>query len=392
MDSNNWFVCSSNVLQGPNLVSLASIVLTSMISIVHIATQVKYNHGNVISRNCIIMIVGIVPLYALQGYLITLNQQLVLRYITLVKEIYDGFVIYALFRYFMEQAGGLVRVITNINEKFRKTTDDDDNHDSGLSVMQRCLMRFKCVSTRYPAEQVYCQIRFFILQYGLIKSICALIPFISSFVIPNHVFDSTSISVDFDLETYTTYLYIIDGISQMFALYGIVRFYLLVANQLTHSSPKLKLLLVKGVIFVTFWQSLLLIVLVHYHVIQVPEAVSSSNHEFAQCFHYFLVCLEMLVVASLMWCIFPFYENAVDFEHASHAIGGRVDLSQPAHPSSLGSRVSAKETSISIVSKSNSSHKQLISKHDKVGEDSNIELSYGSRKSASLNSQNMYAS
>ncbi|XP_052023345.1 transmembrane protein 184C-like isoform X3 [Apodemus sylvaticus] len=95
-----------------------------------------------------------------------------------------------------------------------------------------------------------------------------------------------------------TYLVIINNVSQLFALYCLLLFHKALKEELKPINPLGKFLCVKLVVFVTFWQSVLIAFLVKVGVIsetrtwewQGAEAVATGLQDF-------IICLEMFLAA-----------------------------------------------------------------------------------------------
>lgn len=106
------------------------------------------------------------------------------------------------------------------------------------------------------------------------------------------------------------YLVAADSFSQGWALYCLVLVYLQTHEVLASAQPTLKFLCVKGVVFATFWQGLLLSVLSFFHVISGLQDTWSTSCHFKQevvvdALQDVLICIEMLAFALLHALAFP---------------------------------------------------------------------------------------
>jgi hypothetical protein len=86
------------------------------------------------------------------------------------------------------------------------------------------------------------------------------------------------------------------------ALYALLLFYLGTHELLAPFNPLLKFVLVKSVIFLTFWQGLLIAILVGTGAI--PSSGDGNNVQ------NFLICVEMLPAAVCMLFAFPWRDYA----------------------------------------------------------------------------------
>lgn len=91
------------------------------------------------------------------------------------------------------------------------------------------------------------------------------------------------------------YVTIIYNISVSLALYGLFLFYYATRDLLTPFDPVLKFCTVKSVIFLSFWQGVLLAVLEKAEVIESIPGVSAGT--VSAGYQNFLICIEMLAAA-----------------------------------------------------------------------------------------------
>ncbi|XP_058049928.1 transmembrane protein 184C isoform X2 [Ahaetulla prasina] len=103
---------------------------------------------------------------------------------------------------------------------------------------------------------------------------------------------------NFSFKNAWTYLVFINNISQLFAMYCLVLFYKVLREELNPIRPVGKFLCVKMVVFVSFWQAVLIAILVKVGVIsekhtwewQSVEAVATGLQDF-------IICVEMFFAA-----------------------------------------------------------------------------------------------
>ncbi|XP_054981918.1 transmembrane protein 184C-like [Sorex araneus] len=96
------------------------------------------------------------------------------------------------------------------------------------------------------------------------------------------------------------YLVIINNLSQFFAMYSLLVFYKALKEELRPIQAMGKLLCVKLVVFVTFWQAVVIALLVKFGVIsqdstwewQTAESVATGLQDF-------IICIEMFIAAIL---------------------------------------------------------------------------------------------
>jgi hypothetical protein len=107
------------------------------------------------------------------------------------------------------------------------------------------------------------------------------------------------------------YVFFFSNVSQMWALYCLVMFYVALKEDLAPYNPVLKFFIVKAVVFFCFWQGMLLGVLAYLGYIQ--GSADFNSVQIVEAIQEFLVCVEMVVVSFLFHKAFP-VEEFVDLE------------------------------------------------------------------------------
>lgn len=104
---------------------------------------------------------------------------------------------------------------------------------------------------------------------------------------------------NFSFSNAWTYLVIINNMSQLFAMYCLLLFYRVLKEELSPIQPVGKFLCVKLVVFVSFWQAVMIALLVKVGVIsekhtwewQTVEAVATGLQDFVICIEMFLAAI-----------------------------------------------------------------------------------------------------
>lgn len=126
------------------------------------------------------------------------------------------------------------------------------------------------------------------LQYCVAKLFTALLTFILSLL--DIYGDST-----FDYTRGYPYISFITNMSQIWAMYCLVLFYMVCKDDLKPLKPIPKFLCVKAVVFFTFWQSVLIAGLASLGVLH--ETTHYTKDQVVVALQDFVVCIEMLVAA-----------------------------------------------------------------------------------------------
>lgn len=154
---------------------------------------------------------------------------------------------------------------------------------------QKHLPPFCCFPPWAMGEVFLFRCKLGVLQYTAVRPVTAVIAMVSQ---PLGVYHESN----FGFANAWTYLVIINNVSQLFAMYCLLLFYTALREELKPLRPVGKFLCVKLIIFVSFWQGVIIAILVKLNVIsRGPLWDWQSPKEVAVGLQDFLVCLEMFV-------------------------------------------------------------------------------------------------
>jgi len=105
--------------------------------------------------------------------------------------------------------------------------------------------------------------------------------------------------------------------SVFLAFSGLLKFYHAVRDDLQWIRPWPKFLTIKGVVFLTFWQGLLILILVNLEETSSGESASAKGRRYQNM----LICLEMLFFSVTHWCVFPAEEWEKNYQRSKHTAG-----------------------------------------------------------------------
>ena len=181
----------------------------------------------------IIRILFIVPIYATMSYCTLLFRSYGLIFDSL-RNCYEAFVIYCFFRLLVEFMGGL-RVL-------------DEN------IMKLDPFRYPppaCCIMGVPTRNVFLYIQRGTLQYVIVKPITTFISLFAAFL---GLYDKQSYLID----SVALWVAVINSISVTIALFSLMTFYVFSHDLLKNHNPTGKFLSIKFVIFLTFWQHIII--------------------------------------------------------------------------------------------------------------------------------------
>lgn len=222
-------------------------------------------------RGHVIRIIGMVPVYCIEAW-VGLVYPGASMYLDAFRDMYEAVVLYSFYKLCVDV---LLDGSANLKHIFRNMTPVNHN------------IPFCCLPT-WHGTTFYRQTKLGILQWVPVKVVTALISFILNWA---GVYDEGR----FGWDNGYTYICIITNISQTWALYCLVMFYLGTKKHLKAFKPIPKFLCIKFVVFFTFWQSVLLSLLIKLGVIQDDIHFSAKN--FSAALQDFAICIEMFIVS-----------------------------------------------------------------------------------------------
>lgn len=236
----------------------------------------------------IVRILFIVPIYAFDSWLSLLFfHDMYYVYFDSVRNWYEAFVIYNFLSLCYEYLGGESNIMAEIR---------------GQPIKSSFLYGTCCLSGKTYTIGILRFCKQATLQF------CAVKPLMSVITLILQPFGKYS---DGDWRPDSGYLYItiIYNISITLALYGLVLFYFATKELLTPYEPVWKFLTVKSVIFLSFWQGVVLAILEKGGVISPIYSnrgfLTTSAGTVSAGYQNFLICIEMFFASLALRCAFP---------------------------------------------------------------------------------------
>ncbi|KAL7829764.1 hypothetical protein AOLI_G00306490 [Acnodon oligacanthus] len=228
----------------------------------------------------IIRILFIVPIYAFDSWLSLLfisNDQYYV-YFDSVRDCYEAFVIYNFLSLSFEYLGGESAIMAEIR---------------GKQIRSSCLYGTCCLAGMSYSIGFLRFCKQATLQFCVVKPIMSLITILLQAFGKYH-------DGDFNVTGGYLYITIIYNVSVSLALYALFLFYSATSDLLRPYEPVLKFLTIKSVIFLSFWQGMVLAILERCGVI--PEALLIDGHKVgagtvAAGWQNFITCIEMFFAA-----------------------------------------------------------------------------------------------
>eukprot|EP00048_Salpingoeca_helianthica_P006948 m.104717 g.104717 ORF g.104717 m.104717 type:complete len:367 (-) comp14184_c0_seq1:23-1123(-) len=237
----------------------------------------------------IVRILFMAPIYAFASWM-SLKFFHLSIYFDTVRNIYEAFVIYNFLSLCFEYLGGEAAIMFAIKGRC---------HHPSWWNWTCCFSEFPYTPTflRYCKQGT--------LQFCVVKLVMATVIIIM---------EATHTYNDGDLSANGGYLYvaIIYNISISIALMSLVFFYSATKDLLSPHQPVLKFLIVKSIIFVSFWQSVVIAIIEKADVITSSKDGSIQAGELAVAYQNFLICFEMFFASVLYLYAFPWRPYVVE--------------------------------------------------------------------------------
>lgn len=249
----------------------------------------------------IIRILWMVPIYAFNAWLGMKFPKSAI-YLDTLRECYEAFIIYSFMKYLL-------------NFLYRDT-------DSDLLIQckppQKHLFPLCWLEPLPGGYRFLNNIKQGILQYTVIRPITTMIALITELA---GVYGEGSWS----FSTAYIYLFLINNLSQMVAMYCLVIFYQAYRCELSPMSPLGKFLSIKCVIFFSFFQSVLISFLIEFGVITRAFNVKSTGEavDIQRNLQDFLICLEMMIAAFAHVFVFshkPYIDHTSSINESGHFV------------------------------------------------------------------------
>lgn len=260
------------------LIALPCTAGAMTLAIAHIHKHLM-NYTEPTYQRYIVRIIFMVPVYALMSFLaLAINTKAI--YFNSIREVYEAWVIYNFLSLCLAWVGGPGAVVLSLTGKVLKPN--------------WCLMT--CCFPPLPLDGRFIRrCKQGCLQFVILKPILVTVTFILYAKGKYH---------DGNFSPSQSYLYltIIYTISYSMALYALALFYMACRDLLQPFNPVPKFIIIKSVVFLTYWQGVMVFLAAKSGLIKDAEEAA----EIQNC----IVCVEMLVAAVGHLYAFPYKEYA----------------------------------------------------------------------------------
>lgn len=232
-------------------------LLTCLFTAFHI-TQHLQNFNEPVVQRKIIAILWMSPIYSVTSFL-SLIFPSADGYLAVLKDFYEAYVIYTFLSF-------LIAVLGRGNRDAAVTVLAA--HADHLKAPTKCLT--SCyhpppeTSATAKASAVLMECQILAMQFVLVRPVTSIL----WFVCDTYIDDDAQVDDDEDPYAYfkspNFYIAMITNVSVFFAFNGLLKFYHVVQQDLQWCKPFSKFMSIKGIVFLTFWQGLLIAIIVNF--------------------------------------------------------------------------------------------------------------------------------
>lgn len=252
----------------------------------------------------IVGILWIVPIYAVNSW-ISLRFMGISVYVDMVRDCYEAYVLHLflslMVSFLCHPDGNRVRL-----DSVLEGLDDDHK------VLPH-MFPFTCIFNPWPVDHVFLQICYRgTLQFCFLKP---LTTFAAVVMEMNGVYNEGS----FHFGSGYIYVSFVMNCSITYAAYCLVQFYLAFKKELTPHGPVPKFLCIKAILFLSFWQSVVLAGLSKLNLIHEIGRYTAADVKTG--INNLLLCLEMVLIAWAHRYAFPYrmFEDTSEKKHGVQA-------------------------------------------------------------------------
>ncbi|GMY29402.1 protein LAZ1 homolog 1-like [Fagus crenata] len=241
----------------------------------------------------LIGLILMVPVYALESFVSLLDSDAAFN-CEVIRDCYEAFALYCFERYLIACLGG--------EESTIEFMESESLIDSNTPLLKEayaygvvehpfplnCFLRYW-----YLGRDFYNAVKIGIVQYMILKMICALLAMIlETFGVYGEG--------KFDWRYGYPYLAVVLNFSQTWALYCLVQFYTVIKDKLEPIKPLAKFLTFKSIVFLTWWQGIAVAFL-----FSIGAFKGSLAQELKTRIQDYIICIEMGIAAVVHLYVFP---------------------------------------------------------------------------------------
>ncbi|KAJ9146166.1 hypothetical protein P3X46_028470 [Hevea brasiliensis] len=267
---------------------LVALVLSMYLIFEHLAA---YNLPE--EQKFLIGLILMVPVYSLESFLSLLDSSAAFN-CEAIRDCYEAFALYCFERYLIACLGGEESTVQFMESKTLITSSMPLLEESYACGFVEHPFPLNCFLRNWQlGPDFYHAVKVGIVQYMILKMICALLAMI---------FEAFGVYGEgkFEWRYGYPYMAVVLNFSQSWALYCLVQFYSVIKDQLAPIKPLAKFLTFKSIVFLTWWQGVVVAFLFSMGAFR-----GSLAQELKTRIQDYIICIEMGIAAVVHLYVFP---------------------------------------------------------------------------------------
>lgn len=251
-----------------------SVIMTGLLIHLHLSA-----YTDPVQQRRIVRILLMVPIYAVDSCLALWKYEFA-PVIGTIRDVYEAYCIYSFFWLLMGYLGG---------------EEEACNAKNGAKVNH--LFPLCCLPPFQLSQRTFRLWKFLVTQYVVIKPVLAIVT--ALLMVTGHYEESS-----WSFDNAHVYFVIMQNVIVTLAFTSLVYFFMEYKTLLVRHQPMGKFAAVKAVVFLSFWQSVLLGLLVHFGYIAGSREGLWTKEEVSTGVQDFVICVEMLMMCYVHHHVF----------------------------------------------------------------------------------------
>ncbi|XP_057532121.1 protein LAZ1 homolog 1 [Amaranthus tricolor] len=291
-----WFLemaSSSSSLHNWSITTASIFVITALILSMYLIFEHLAAYNQPEEQKFLIGLILMVPVYALESFLSLLDSKAAFN-CEVIRDCYEAFALYCFERYLIACLGGEEKTIEYMESQSVINSEApllEEAYSYGVVEHPFPLNYF--MREWYLGKDFYQAVKIGIVQYMILKLICALIAILLEAC---GVYGEGKFQWNYGYP----YLAAVLNFSQTWALYCLVQFYSVTKEKLEPIKPLAKFLTFKSIVFLTWWQGIAVAFL-----FSIGAFRGSLAQELKTRIQDYIICIEMGVAAVVHLYVFP---------------------------------------------------------------------------------------
>jgi hypothetical protein len=278
---DNW---NLNPVQWIRFGSGMAIAVATILSFHTMDQHIRYNKDGVM-RAYVVRILFMVPIYAISAWLGLVQESFTIWW-NVVRDVYEAVTIYSFIRFLAAYLGGKKAVTKLVISRYA----------DGRRLIYHMWPCNKCLRTATNPQRFMANVNTGLMQYVVVQVLTALLTVYLTAV-------GKCKEGEWTWGNAYPYFVVVRNCCQTWALYDLVWFYRSLHAELAGCNPFPKAMCIKGVVFFTYWQSVLFSILATFGVLDWMSVFGFADPTTA--LQNFIICFEMLAAAILHAKYFP---------------------------------------------------------------------------------------